>query len=51
MVFRIRKMVSFELSKEIGKDVFRLETNIRPSDSALRCSFSWGFSFFFVPRS
>ena len=65
MVFRIRKIVSFELSKEIGKDIFSFchergtkkkisspleETNLRPSDSALRCSFSWGFSFFFVPR-
>ena len=28
MVFRIRKMVSFELSKEIGKDVFRFVTSV-----------------------
>ena len=49
---RIREMVSFELGKEIEEDVFRLvtsvgqiknsepheEMNLRPSDSALRCS-------------
>ena len=28
MVFRIKKMVSFELSKEIGKDVFRFVTSV-----------------------
>ena len=50
---RIREMVSFELGKEIEKDVFSSchergtkkkilssheESNLRPSDSALRCS-------------
>ena len=50
---KIREMVSFELGKEIKKDVFfvlsqawdkerilspREESNFRPSDSALRCS-------------
>ena len=49
----LREMVSIELGKEIEKDVFRLvtsvwrnkkilspheESNLRPSDSALRCS-------------
>ena len=28
MVFRMRKIVSFELSKEIGKDVFRFVTSV-----------------------
>ena len=48
-VNRLRKMVSFELGKEIVKDIFRVwdkekiqspheESNLRPSDSALRCS-------------
>ena len=35
-------MESFELGKELAKDVFRLspheESNLRPSDSTLRCS-------------
>ena len=50
---RIRKTASFQLGKEIEKDVFHLvtsvgtkkkilspyeESNLRPSDSALRCS-------------
>ena len=49
----LREMISIELGKEIEKDVFRLvtsvwrnkkilspheESNLRPSDSALRCS-------------
>ena len=47
----IREMVSFELGKETKKDAFRLvtsnkekilspheESNLKPSDSALRCS-------------
>ena len=48
-VNRLRKMVSFELGKEIVKDIFRVwdkekiqspheESNLRSSDSALRCS-------------
>ena len=51
---RLREMVSFELGKEIEKDVFCLvtsvgqrkrlntheESKLRPSDSALRCSTS-----------
>ena len=64
---RIRERVSFELGKEIERDGFRLvtsvgqkkffkvvheESNLRPSDSALRCStmFFWFFSsvLFFV---
>ena len=66
MVFRMRKIVSFELSKRNRERCFSFchergikkkisipleETNLRPSDSALRYSFSWGFSVFFVPRS
>ena len=48
-VNRLRKMVSFELGKEIGKNIFRMwdkekiqrpheKSNLRSSDSALRCS-------------
>ena len=37
-VNRIREMVSFELVREIEKGVFNSEeSNLRPSDSALRC--------------
>ena len=51
-LYGIREMVSFELGREIEKDVFSSchergtmknsesheESNLRPSDSALRCS-------------
>ena len=41
-VNRIREMVSFKLCKEIEKEVFHLVasegSNLRPSDSTLRCS-------------